>query len=181
MLVDEIKKRVLAAMKSGNTVEKEVLRVALGEIQTQEARVEKKLSEAEARRSKKESEAAARETSAARASSDSSKRSYLHQAGSARKAALAESNKIADLSKRLAAISRNEGTQHKSLVAAEESETSAAKRVADKVRREREQAVSRQLAQPRDQAPRERHQPRTPRSRPASRATTLHSSSGRFS
>jgi uncharacterized protein YqeY len=38
MLVDEIKRRVTAAMKSGNTVEKEILRVALGEIQTAEAR-----------------------------------------------------------------------------------------------------------------------------------------------
>lgn len=34
MLVDEIKKRITQAMKSGNTVEKEVLRVALGEMQT---------------------------------------------------------------------------------------------------------------------------------------------------
>ncbi len=38
MLVDEIKKRIHAAMKAGNTLEKEVLRVALGEIQTEEAR-----------------------------------------------------------------------------------------------------------------------------------------------
>lgn len=119
------------------------IRQKIAELARQRADVEKKISEAEARRSKKESEAAARETSAARASSDSSKRSYLRQAGSARKAALAESNKIADLSKRLAAISRNEGNQHKSLVASEKSETSAAKRVADKVRREREQAEKR--------------------------------------
>ena len=38
MLVDEIKRRVTAAMKSGNTIEKEILRVALGEIQTADAR-----------------------------------------------------------------------------------------------------------------------------------------------
>lgn len=38
MLVDEIKRRITAAMRAGNTVEKEVLRVALGEIQTVEAR-----------------------------------------------------------------------------------------------------------------------------------------------
>jgi uncharacterized protein len=38
MLVDEIKRRILQAMKNGNTIEKEVLRVALGEIQTAEAR-----------------------------------------------------------------------------------------------------------------------------------------------
>ena len=38
MLVDEIKKRIQAAMKAGNSLEKEILRVALGEIQTEEAR-----------------------------------------------------------------------------------------------------------------------------------------------
>lgn len=38
MLVDEIKKRIQAAMKARNTLEKEILRVALGEIQTEEAR-----------------------------------------------------------------------------------------------------------------------------------------------
>ena len=38
MLVDEIKRRITVAMKAGKTVEKEILRVALGEIQTAEAR-----------------------------------------------------------------------------------------------------------------------------------------------
>jgi uncharacterized protein len=38
MLVDEIKRRISVAMKARNTLEKEVLRVALGEIQTAEAR-----------------------------------------------------------------------------------------------------------------------------------------------
>lgn len=38
VLVDEIKKRIQAAMKAGNSLEKEVLRVALGELQTEEAR-----------------------------------------------------------------------------------------------------------------------------------------------
>jgi uncharacterized protein YqeY len=41
MLADEIKARMLAAMKAGRSVEKEVLRVALGEIQTTEARTGK--------------------------------------------------------------------------------------------------------------------------------------------
>lgn len=40
MLVDEIKKRMFAAMKAGNTVEKEILRVCLGEITTAEVRAE---------------------------------------------------------------------------------------------------------------------------------------------
>jgi uncharacterized protein len=38
MLADEIKQRVMQAMKAKNTIEKEILRVALGEIQTIEAR-----------------------------------------------------------------------------------------------------------------------------------------------
>ncbi len=38
MLAEEIKRRMFAAMKAKNTVEKEILRVALGEIQTAEAR-----------------------------------------------------------------------------------------------------------------------------------------------
>ena len=38
MLADDIKTRMFAAMKAKNTVEKEILRVALGEIQTAEAR-----------------------------------------------------------------------------------------------------------------------------------------------
>jgi uncharacterized protein YqeY len=38
MLAEEIKRRVLEAMKARDTVAKEVLRVALGEIQTNEAR-----------------------------------------------------------------------------------------------------------------------------------------------
>jgi uncharacterized protein YqeY len=38
MLIDDIKRRIASALRSGNTTEKEVLRVALGEIQTIEAR-----------------------------------------------------------------------------------------------------------------------------------------------
>ncbi|MFO0762157.1 MAG: GatB/YqeY domain-containing protein [Byssovorax sp.] len=38
VLIDELKRRVTAAMKTGNTVEKEILRVALGEIQIADAR-----------------------------------------------------------------------------------------------------------------------------------------------
>ncbi|MFT3765095.1 MAG: GatB/YqeY domain-containing protein [Minicystis sp.] len=38
MLVEEIKRRITAAMKAGSTIEKDILRLALGEIQTAEAR-----------------------------------------------------------------------------------------------------------------------------------------------
>ncbi len=48
MLVEEIKKRVALAMKSGDTVTRDVLRLALGEIQTAEARKNAPLSEEDA-------------------------------------------------------------------------------------------------------------------------------------
>jgi uncharacterized protein YqeY len=48
MLVDEIKNRVTLAMKSGDTVARDVLRLALGEIQTAEARKAAALSADEA-------------------------------------------------------------------------------------------------------------------------------------
>jgi uncharacterized protein YqeY len=41
-LLDQIKARMFAAMKAGNTVEKEILRVAMGEITTDAARPGKK-------------------------------------------------------------------------------------------------------------------------------------------
>jgi uncharacterized protein YqeY len=48
MLVDEIKKRVTAAMKEGDAVARDVLRLALGEIQTAEARKGAELSDDDA-------------------------------------------------------------------------------------------------------------------------------------
>lgn len=42
MLVDEIKARMFQAMKAGSTVEKEILRVAMGEITTEAARPDRK-------------------------------------------------------------------------------------------------------------------------------------------
>ena len=38
MIVDELKKRIMTAMKGGDTIARDVLRLALGEIQTAEAR-----------------------------------------------------------------------------------------------------------------------------------------------
>jgi uncharacterized protein len=48
MLVDDIKKRAAAAVKQGDTVTRDVLRLALGEIQTAEARKNEPASEEEA-------------------------------------------------------------------------------------------------------------------------------------
>lgn len=47
MLADDIKKRMFSAMKAGNITEKEILRVALGEITTIAARSEKPLTDGE--------------------------------------------------------------------------------------------------------------------------------------
>jgi uncharacterized protein len=46
-LLDRIKAQMFAAMKSGNTVEKEILKVAMGEITTDAARADKKGDDAE--------------------------------------------------------------------------------------------------------------------------------------
>jgi hypothetical protein len=48
MLVEEIKKRAAAAVKQGDTVTRDILRLALGEIQTAEARSNATLDEEEA-------------------------------------------------------------------------------------------------------------------------------------
>lgn len=47
-LVEELKKRITSSVKEGNTVARDVLRLALGEIQTAEARKAATLSEEEA-------------------------------------------------------------------------------------------------------------------------------------
>lgn len=47
MLVDELKRRIALAMKGGETVKKDILRLALGEIQTAEARANRPLTEDE--------------------------------------------------------------------------------------------------------------------------------------
>jgi uncharacterized protein len=48
MLLDEIKARMFQAMKAGQTLEKEILRVAVGEITTDAARAERKGDDEEA-------------------------------------------------------------------------------------------------------------------------------------
>jgi uncharacterized protein YqeY len=47
-LLEQIKARMFQAMKAGNTVEKEILKVAMGEITTDAARAERKGDDAEA-------------------------------------------------------------------------------------------------------------------------------------
>lgn len=75
-------------------------------------------------------------------------RSYLRQAETAHKAALSESGKLADLSKKLADVARDESRYNSDLNAAWKSESAAEARAAEKVRRERE-AVERKLIEQR--------------------------------
>lgn len=48
MLIDEIKKRVITAMKAGNTQERDILKVVLGDLQISETRKGQDLTDAEA-------------------------------------------------------------------------------------------------------------------------------------
>lgn len=50
MLKQDLKKRMLDAMKAGRTVEKNILRLCLGEIQTAEARLGEEIPDAEGQR-----------------------------------------------------------------------------------------------------------------------------------
>jgi uncharacterized protein YqeY len=50
MLKDEVKRRMIAAMKAGDTVEKEILRVLRGELDTAQSRQEAELSDEESQK-----------------------------------------------------------------------------------------------------------------------------------
>lgn len=65
MLLDDIKKKAAAAVKTGDTVARDVLRLALGEIQTAEARRNAPLSDEEAMQSVRKLVKANEETLAA--------------------------------------------------------------------------------------------------------------------
>lgn len=145
----------------------------LAALYTKRADIEKKIGVAQGKKAKKDSEADAKMASAAKASSESARRSYERQAQSARKEALRESDKIAALSKDLAKVAGDIGTQLKALTAAEKAETATAKRESDKARRARE-AEQRKAAQERKADERRRQQERLEdeRRREADRAST---------
>lgn len=140
---------------------------------TKRADIEKKIGAEQGSKAKKDSEADARTASAAKASSESMRRSYERQAQSARKDALRGSDKIASLSKELAKIAGDVGTQQKALNAAGKSEAATAKRAADNARRARE-ADQRRDAQERKAGERHRQQERLEdeRRREVDRAST---------
>lgn len=131
----------------------------LADLYTKRADVEKKIGVAQGKKAKKESEADARMASAAKSSSESTRRSYERQAQSARKEALRESDKIASLTKDLARIAGDIGTQQKALTAAEKSESATAKRESERARRDRE-AEQRRDAQERKAEERRRQRER---------------------
>lgn len=70
MLVEEIKKRVASAVKQGDTVTRDVLRLALGEIQTAEARKNAPVTEEDAAAALRKLIKSNEETLAALASGD---------------------------------------------------------------------------------------------------------------
>jgi hypothetical protein len=146
----------------------------LAALYTKRADIEKKIGVAQGKKAKKDAEADARMASAAKASSESMRRSHLRQAQTARKDALRESDKIASLSKDLAKVAGDIGTQQRALTAAEKSETAAAKRESEKARRARE-AEQRRDAQERRAEERRRQQERLEdeRRRDADRASTV--------
>lgn len=86
-------------------------------------------------------------------------RSYLGQADRAQKAALSQGNKIADLSKKFAAIAHDQSRYGKDLDRALKTEGAAQQRAADKARKDRESA-ERKLSQNRRAEERRRRQER---------------------
>lgn len=145
----------------------------LAALHTKRADIEKKIGVAQGKKAKKDSEADARTASAVKASSDSMRRMYERQAQSARKEALRESDKVASLTKDVAKVAGDIGTQQKALTAAQKSEAATAKRESDKVRQTRE-AQQRKEAQERKAEERRRQRDRLEdeRRRESDRAST---------
>jgi hypothetical protein len=135
------------------------LRQRVADLAGKRADLEKKLGDAQRRRAVKESEAAGRSASASRTSSQSMQRSYMRQAETAHKAVLTESTKIADLSKRIADVARDEGRYSKDLAAALMREGAVEARAAEKAIKERE-AAERKRVEQRKADERRRHQER---------------------
>lgn len=79
MLKDEIKKKAAAAVRAGDTVARDVLRLALGEIQTAEARRNAPLSDGEAMQSVRKLVKANEETLAAVGDADPRAAALRHE------------------------------------------------------------------------------------------------------
>lgn len=79
MLVDDIKKKTAAAVKSGDTVARDVLRLALGEVQTAEARKNATLTDEEVAQSLRRLVKANEETLAALPEGDARAAALRHE------------------------------------------------------------------------------------------------------
>jgi hypothetical protein len=120
------------------------------------AAVEKDISDVSRRQTAKSTEHAKRLDQAAKASSESLRRSYLRQAESAQNAALSEGRKIADLSKKLAGLARDDGAQQKALgdalkreAATQEAQAKKARQAEERRRADERRADERRAAEQR--------------------------------
>lgn len=102
MLTEEIKKQMLAAMKARDTVKREVLAVALGEIQTNEARANRSASDEEAARVVKKLVKSNEETLAA--TDDSEKKATLARENEILTSLLPKSLSVAEIVAALASV-----------------------------------------------------------------------------
>jgi hypothetical protein len=141
----------------GDTVSSSAdIRKKIANIAAKRAVLERQISDASRSHAAKNTEHAKKTEQAAKASSDSIRRSYLRQADSALKAALSEGDKIADLSKKLAALGKDDGTQQKALgdaikreAADQEARAKKARQVEERQRAEHRRADERRAAEQR--------------------------------
>jgi hypothetical protein len=107
--------------------------------------IEKRIADARSKQSRKNEDAASYRARAARATSEAMMRSYLRQAESAEKAALAEGRKVSEESKRLADCGKAEAALAKELAAALQREAAdqerKRKRLDDETTRARQRAL----------------------------------------
>lgn len=115
------------------------IRQKIADVIAKRSRIDQDLSSAETKKATKEAEAADKTARASRTNSQSTANMYLRQADTARKAALDEGKKVADLSKKRAAHSKEEARLNRDLTEALKREAATDKREADKARKAREQ------------------------------------------
>lgn len=146
------------------------IRKVIAQVVQKRSKVDQDIGAAERKKAAKESEAADKVARALKASSASTARMYQRQAETARKAALVEGKKIADLAKKRADLSKEEARHSNALNDALKRESDAQKRETDKARRAREQEDRRREAQRSDEERRrQREQVRAEQQRRADR------------
>ncbi len=129
------------------------IRQKLVDLGKQRSDHERRMADARSKQAKKNEEAASYRQRALNAPSASMATSYLRQADSAEKAALAEGRKVADESKRSAGCSSKEAALNKELVAALAAEAATEKR-----NRERQEATDRRERERQAAATKQQHE-----------------------